>query len=76
MHVHVDQDGVVDVAGAGEELGVEDGRVEELGGVLPATVEVHAQDVAAVVALDDTVGVQHGDQLEDEAFAEGLSFFV
>ena len=36
-------------------------------GILPSPVKVHAQQAASVVAVDNAVDVQHGDDLENEA---------
>jgi hypothetical protein len=49
---------------------VEDLGVVYFGGVFPLLVEVVARDVGAVVAVDDSVGVEHGHDLEDEVLPE------
>jgi len=50
-------------------LGVPHRRRQPLRRVLPHAVEVQPGERAAVVADDDAVGVEHGDDLEDEVVA-------
>lgn len=54
----------------GYEFGIVDGGVELFGGLDPLSVEVSAWEVAAVVADDDAVDVQHGYDFEDEVLAQ------
>eukprot|EP00960_Hanusia_phi_P023845 703314-Hanusia_phi.AAC.1 len=55
-----------------QHLGEEDGGMERARGVEPLAVEVLAGEGAAVVAVDDAVRVQHGDDLEDKVVPENL----
>ena len=41
-------------------------RVQLFAGVLPSPVEVSSDEWAAVVAVNDAIGVDHGEDLEDE----------
>jgi hypothetical protein len=50
--------------------------MEELAGLLPSTVEVHAQQAAAVIAENHAVWVEHRDNLDDELGTDLLSFRV
>eukprot|EP00350_Pseudokeronopsis_sp_OXSARD2_P008100 CAMPEP_0170550902 /NCGR_PEP_ID=MMETSP0211-20121228/8912_1 /TAXON_ID=311385 /ORGANISM="Pseudokeronopsis sp., Strain OXSARD2" /LENGTH=390 /DNA_ID=CAMNT_0010857721 /DNA_START=52 /DNA_END=1224 /DNA_ORIENTATION=- len=76
MHITEDQNLMVYVHLSGEELGVVDCGVEELGGVDPAPVQVHSQDIASVVSLGHSVRIQHRNYLEDEGLSEELSLSV
>ena len=55
-----------------ELLGVVDGWVELLVGVDPLSVEIDQIEVAAIVADDDSIGVEHGHDLKDEILPEDL----
>ena len=46
------------------------------GGVLPLSVEVVARDVRAVVAVNDSIGIQHRDDLKDEVLSKFFGFFM
>ena len=57
-----------------EEIGDEffevvDFGVEVFGGIFPFFVKVVATDIGAIVAVNDTVGVDHGYDFEDEVLA-------
>jgi hypothetical protein len=53
-----------------ELLGVVDGRMQLLGRVDPLPVQIHPSQVATVVTVDDSVDVEHGNDLEDEIFPQ------
>ena len=57
-------------------LGVVNLWVQQLRGVRPSAVQVSANEVASVVAIDDTVWVEHGDDLKDELVSEHLGLLV
>ena len=59
-----------------ELLGVVNRGVQHLARVLPSSVQVAACQTAAVVTVDDSVWVEHGDDLEDELVSELASFSV
>ena len=48
----------------------EDGGVRLWVGAEVDAVEVHPKRVGAIVAVGDSVWVEHGDELEDEALAQ------
>jgi hypothetical protein len=54
-----------------ELLGVVDGGVALLAGVDPLPIQVHAGQVAPVVAVDHPVDIQHGHNLDDEVLPQG-----
>ena len=56
-------------------LRVVDGRMQELGWLVPSSVEVNAQGVASVVTSYNSVRIQHRDNLEDELLSEELGLF-
>ena len=72
MHVDEEQDSSA-LLGGREELphGV-DGRVEDGARVVVAPVQVHPAQAAPVVAVDDSVWVEHGHDLEDEVVSQDL----
>lgn len=41
-----------------------------IGGVLPLPIQVEPHQIAAIVPDDDTIGVQHGNHLEDESITQ------
>ena len=50
--------------------------MQDLARVGPAPVQVCADVVAAIVAVDDTVRVEHRDDLEDEGLSQHLGLLV
>lgn len=56
-------------------LRVVDGRMQELGWLVPPSVEVDPQNIASVVPSYNSVRVQHRDNLEDELLSEELGLF-
>jgi hypothetical protein len=51
------------------------GWVQELGWLVPPSVEVHPQSVASVVTSNHSVRVKHRNNLEDELLSEELGLF-
>lgn len=51
-------------------FGMVDGGVQLLGWVDPLAVEVHTSQVASVVAIHNTIDIQHRDDLEDEVLPQ------
>ena len=51
------------------------GRVQELGWLVPSSVEVHPQGVTSVVTSNHSVRVKHRNNLEDELLSEELGLF-
>ena len=51
-------------------------RVVDLGRILPLFVEIVSRYIGAVVAVNDTVRVQHGYDLEDETLSQSLCLWV
>lgn len=47
-------------------LRVVNGWMDDLRGRLPAAVQIAASEGAAVVSVDNTVGIEHWDNLKDE----------
>jgi hypothetical protein len=43
--------------------------MQQLGGVCPPAVKVDPKYIAAVVSVDDPIGVEHGNDLENEALS-------
>ena len=76
MHVTEQKHLAILVALTNQHLGVVDGGVEDFGGVRPATVQVHSSQVTAVVAVYNSIDVEHWDDLEVESLPQHLSFFV
>jgi hypothetical protein len=54
---------------------VVDSRMQELGWLVPPSVEVHPQGVASVIPSNHSVRVQHRNNLEDELLSEELGLF-
>ena len=50
--------------------------MEQAARVWPATIEISADKITAVVTDDYAVRVQHGHNLEDECFTKKLCFLV
>lgn len=50
--------------------------MENLRGILPAAIQVHTKGVAPVVSSNDSIRIEHGDNLEDELLAEDLRILV
>jgi hypothetical protein len=48
--------------------------MEEFGGIRPSSVEIYTKDVAAVVSLDHTIGVEHRYYLKNKELSQSLSF--
>lgn len=76
MTVHVtNKDDIPFLSKVLDELfGVLNGGVQNFGGHLPAAVEVSAEERAAIVAVDDAIGVQHGHYFDDKGFTEHVGF--
>jgi len=51
-------------------------RVVNLGRVFPLFVEIVARNVGAIVAVNDAIGVQHGNYLENEALPQSLGLGI
>jgi len=47
-------------------------RVQVLRRCLPAPIQVLSSERAPIVSVDDTVRIEHGNDFEDEVFAQGL----
>jgi hypothetical protein len=56
-------------------LRVVNGRMQELGWLVPASIEVDPQGVASVVPSNHSVRIKHRDNLEDELLSEELGLF-
>ena len=67
---------VVLVAHLEKFLGVVYRRVKKLTRVGPPPIQICANEVAPVVSIDDSIGVEHGYYLENECFAEKLCLLV
>ena len=46
--------------------------MQEFRGVCPTAVQVHTQNVASVVSINNTVRVEHGYNFENEQLSKGL----
>lgn len=51
-------------------------RVVNLRRVFPLLVEIVARNIGAIVAVNDAIGVQHGNYLENEALPQSLSLRI
>ena len=58
------------------QLGVVVDRVELARGTDPLTVQILAHQRTSVVSNDDTIGVEHGHNLEDECAPEELRLVI
>lgn len=70
MEVAEEEHLVVEVAHLEKLLRVVNCRVEQLAWIRPASVEVGADEIASVVAVDNTVRIEHWHNLEDECLAK------
>ena len=76
MHVTKEDDLIIPVARRDELFRKVDGRVEQARRIGPSSIEIAADHVAAIVADDDAIRVQHWDNLEDEGVPQQLSLSV
>ena len=52
----------------------EDGRMQLATGLEPPTIEVHTQQAAPVVAMNDPIWVQHWNYFENKFFSKNYCF--
>ena len=57
-------------------LSVVNRRMQVLARLFPATVQIDAKQTDSVVAVDDTIGIEHWDDLDYELLPDLLSFRV
>ena len=57
-----------------ERFRVKYGRVQKSIWLLPLPVQITAEEGAAIVAIDDTIWIEHGYNSEDEVFPQNGSF--
>ena len=53
-----------------------DSWMQELGRICPSSIKVDTKNIATVVAVNNSVRVQHRHYLENEQFTESLSLFA
>ena len=59
-----------------ELFGVIDGRMQKLTWIRPSPVEICSDVVTPVMSIDNSIRVQHGNNLKDERFSQLFGLFV